>query len=257
MKLNRKKAFVMLAVVWVLGIGAMVIGQDDKKDADIVEAFASGNYMSTVGQVSAYVNYGGEYMSHSDRQDMVEGIAEALGIDGDIELKVDRSQTDDGCRVTSSYSLETPVAQTDISIVSIEQETTSTVMAVEQYIFVDVSIDNSVESAVYYRECMEEYFDELGIDADITLSLKGSIRGPLSNDEKNSICDKVLDALGGKLVTGSRSSELYTVYGYSDSISEYVVNGTTKSNINVAITYDSAEDVSWVYVATPILQDDY
>ena len=69
--------------------------------------------------------------------------------------------------------------------------------------------------------------------------------------------EKILNALDGKLITGSRSNQLYTLYGYSESISEYVVSGTTKSNINVAITYDSIEDVSWVYVATPILQEDY
>lgn len=257
MKINRKKAFGMLAVVWVLGIGALVLGNEGKDDADIVEAFAAGNYMDTVGRVSAYVNYGSEYLSHSARQDMAEGIARALGIDSEITLDMERSQSEEGCRVTSSYSLTTPVAQTDISIIAIEQESTSTIMALEQYILVDVSIENSVESAVYYRECIENYFDSIGIDADITLSLKGSVKGPLSNEEKNHICEDILEALGGQLITGSRSNELYTVYGYSEGINEYVVNGTTKSNINVAITYDSVKDASWVYVATPILKEDF
>ena len=257
MLINRRKALLFLAALWILGIGAMVVNNDNNENGDIVEAFASGNYMSTVGQVDVYVNYGSEYMSHSARQDMVEGIAKAIGIYSEVKLDVEREQTEKGCKVTSSYSVISPVAQTDISIVTIENESRTAVIGVEQYILVRISIQNSIESAVHYRACIEKYFDELGIDADITLSLKGSIKGPLSNQQKNQISEKILNALDGKLITGSRSNQLYTLYGYSESISEYVVSGTTKSNINVAITYDSIEDVSWVYVATPILQEDY
>ena len=257
MFINRRKALLLLAGLWIFGIGAMFIGNNKGEKADIVEAFASGNYMNTVGQVDVYVNYGSKYMSHGARQDMVEGIAKAVGINSEITLDVDREPVDNGCKVTSTYSLTSPVAQTDITIVTIEKENISTVMGVEQYILIRLSIQNSVESAVHYRECIEKYFDELGIDADITLGLKGSIKGPLSNQQKNEICDKILKALDGKLITGSRSEQLYTVYGYSDNISEYVVSGTTKSNINVAITYDNIEDVSWVYVATPVLQQEY
>ena len=256
MKINRRKALVMLAVLWVIGIGVMVAGREEK-EADIVAAFASNDYVSTVGQVHAYVNYGSEYLSYSDRQDVVESIAAALGIDSEVKLEIARDKKGDGYVVTSSYTLVSPTASTKISIVSVEREDVDAVMALEQYILVDVAIDNSAESIVYYRDCLEKLFDSMDVDADIMLSLKGSIRGTLGNDEKNQITEKILESLDGELITGSRSKELYTVYGYADSIDEYVVNGTTKSNINIAITYDGSNDVSWVYVATPILQEDY
>ena len=89
------------------------------------------------------------------------------------------------------------------------------------------------------------------------MSLKGSVKGTLSNNKKNEICEDIISSMDGELITGSRSDELYTVYAYSDRISEYVVNGTTKSNINIAITYDGVNDVSWIHVATPILSGVY
>ena len=56
---------------------------------------------------------------------------------------------------------------------------------------------------------------------------------------------------------GSSSDDVFNVYAYSDSIKDYVVNGTTKSNINIVMTYDSNADVTWIYVATPILSENY
>ncbi len=261
MKIKNGKALLTLAAVWILAFVLIAVKREsspDSGDGDIVTAFATaGEFVSTKGTVSAYVNYGNEYLTDDDRKILVEKIAKAIGIEKDIELDIKRSNSN-GSSVTATYSCIGKNSRTDISIITIEDEKKgNSIMSIEQYILVDISIDNSVESAVYYKECIDKYFKADGIDADITLSFKGSIEGTLSNNQKNEICENIINALDGELITGSRSEELYTVYAYSDSIREYVVNGTTKSNINVAITYDSKENLSWVYVATPILMESY
>lgn len=259
MKIKKKSALIILGVVWLLALSQLIGSWKSEKDeeADIVTAFASGEYIETNGEVSAYVNYGNKYLSDEDRDRIIKDIAKALGIDGEIDVDIQRNESKNGYSVTASYTCMAENARTDISIITIESISETAMMSLEQYILVDISIDNSVESAVYYKESVEKYFKQIGADPDVTLSLKGSVSGALSNNEKNKICEEVLEALGGKLITGSRSDELYTVYAYSDSIDEYVVNGTTKSNINIAITYDNINDVSWVYVATPILNDEF
>ncbi len=259
MKTKKGKALIVLAALWLTAFILIVSTRDEKTTGEegIVTAFESGDYINTNGTVSAYVNYGNKYLTDSERQSIIKNIASVLEIDKEIVPDIKRGESANGSSVTATYSLITENARTDISIITIESNNGGTVLSLEQYILVDISIDNSVESAVYYKECIEEYFKSVGMDADITLSFKGSIEGALSNNRKNDICDEILSSLDGKLITGSRSDELYTVYAYSDNIEEYVVNGTTKSNINVAITYDSVNDISWVYVATPILTESY
>ena len=259
MKTKKGKALMALAALWLAAFVLIVLTKSEDKTGEegIVTAFESGEYITTNGTVYAYVNYGNKYLTDADRENIVKEIASALGIDSEITLDIKRSETNDGSSVTATYSCMGKSARTDISIITIESVSGDSSMSLEQYILVDISIDNSVESAVYYKECVEKYFTAEGIDADITLNLKGSVKGALSNNRKNEICEEILDALDGELITGSRSDELYTVYAYSDNIDEYVVNGTTKSNINVAITYDSVSDLSWVYVATPILSESY
>ena len=104
---------------------------------------------------------------------------------------------------------------------------------------------------------MRNAFDDMKVSADVTLSLKGCVEGAWSNSEKNHICEDIIEKLDGKIVIGSRSNELYSVYAYTEKISDYVLSGTTRSNINIAITYDSDKDVTWIYMETPVISENY
>ena len=126
-------------------------------------------------------------------------------------------------------------------------------MYLEQYILMDMSIDDSVESVVYYHDMIEKALADMNIAADVTLSLKGCVRGTLSNSRKNQICEELIEDLNGTLVIGGENDSIYTVYAYSDDIDEYVINGSVKSNINIMITYDKNQDISWIQLGTPIL----
>ena len=44
---------------------------------------------------------------------------------------------------------------------------------------------------------------------------------------------------------------------HTDKIDDYVLNGSLKTNLNVAITYDEENDITEVYMATPFMNEDY
>ena len=260
MKAKKVKALAVLAIVWVVAFIQLLYawsrGRD--KEADIVTAFASGDYISTVGTVSAYANLGKEYMSDDEKEKIINGIASSIGIEGQIEIETVRDEkSENEWVISSSFSRKSPNAVTDISVVTIEHKLQDNTINLEQYIFAEISINNSLESAVYYDEKMRNAFKDMKISADVTLSLKGCVEGAWSNSEKNHICEDIIEKLDGKIVIGSRSNELYSVYAYTEKISDYVLSGTTRSNINIAITYDSDKDVTWIYMATPVISENY
>lgn len=260
MKAKKVKAIAVLAIVWVMAfiqlLHAWSKGKD--KEADIVTAFASGDYISTVGTISAYANLGKEYMSDEEKKNIINKIASSIGIEGQIEIETVRDEkSENESVISSSFSRKSSNAVTDISIVTIEHKQQDNTINMEQYILADISINNSLESTVYYDEKLQNAFEDMDISADVTLSLNGCVEGSMSNSEKNRICEDIIEKLDGKLVIGSRSDELYSVYAYTEKISDYVLNGTTKSNINIAITYDSNKDVTWIYMATPIIGESY
>lgn len=261
MKSKKAKAIIALAIVWLLAFAGLMNTWKEKQEeeTDIVTAFASGNYINTNGTVSVYAAYGNKYLSEEDKKELISKIAMSVGIDGDLDIKTERQEKEDGSGATSvsSYSCVTNSSATDIRIVTIENKAADNSISLEQYIMMDLSIDNSLDSAVYYEGKLREAFEKMNISADITISLKGCVKGTLSNSKKNEISEDIIEKLGGKLVIGSSSDDVFNVYAYSDSIKDYVVNGTTKSNINIVMTYDSNADVTWIYVATPILSENY
>ena len=97
----------------------------------------------------------------------------------------------------------------------------------------------------------------MDIVADISLNLVGSIDGELNNTEKNSITDKIMQEMNAEVITGNRSESIYTIYGYSEDIADYVVFGSTKTNVNIAISYDEEEDMTKIYMSTPIINEDF
>lgn len=253
--MSRKKAIILLISVWGVAFVSLVVSwlQDGEKKGDIVTAFAERNYLSTNGVVSVYADYGNKYMSVEDKEAMVKKLATAVGIDEDIKLVSKREERDDGYIATTSYSTYNNYSTTDIRIVTVESEGEAGIIYLEQYILMEISIDNSVESAVYYQEKLEDAFKEMKIDVDVTLSLKGCVQGTLSKSKKNAICESIIKDLNGEIVIGGESDEIYTIYGYTEDIEDYVLNGTIKTNITIMISYDNVSDVTWIEVGTPII----
>ena len=253
--MSRKKAIIILSSIWLVAFVSLVYSwlNDVSNKTDIVTAFATEDYLATNGVVEVYADYGNKYLSEDDKGKIITRLAEAIGIKDGIELQSKREEQNGKYTSTTSFSTSTNYSDTDIRIVTIESENIGDMMYLEQYILMEVSIDDSIESVVYYHDKIKNMLEDMKIAADVSLSLKGCVQGTLSNSKKNQICDKLIEDLNGTLVIGGENDSIYTVYAYSDDIEGYVINGSVKSNINIMITYDKNQDISWIQVGTPIL----
>lgn len=253
--MSRKKALISLTVVWCIAFISMLYTwyNENEKKSDIVTAFATGDYLATNGTVKVYADYGNKYLSEEDKEKIITRLADAIGIKEGLGFQSNREEQNDKYVSTTSFATSTNYSETDIRIVTIESQSEDEVMYLEQYLLMEVSIDDSVESVIYYRDRIEKTLTDMKIAADVSLGLKGCVQGTLSNSKKNQICEEIIDDLNGTLVIGGENDSIYTVYAYSDHIEDYVINGTVKSNINIMITYDKNQDISWIQVGTPIL----
>ena len=244
-----------MSSVWLVAFVALVYSwlNESTEEMDIVTAFAREDYLATNGVVEVYADYGNKYLSEEDKEEIITRLAEAIGITDGLEFQSKREEQDGKYTSITSFSTSTNYSDTDIRIVTIESEDGEKMMYLEQYILMEISIDDSVESVVYYRDKIEDALSDMKIAADVSLSLKGCVQGTLNNSKKNQICEKLIEDLNGTLVIGGENDSIYTVYAYSDDIENYVINGSVKSNINIMITYDKNQDISWIQLGTPIL----
>ena len=253
--MNRKKAIIILTSIWLVAFVSLVYSWLNEKTykADIVTAFATGDYLATNGTVKVYADYGNKYLSEEDKEQMIAQLAKSIGIKEGLVFENNREEQSGKTTSTTSFTTSTANSATDIRIITIEREADVDTLYLEQYILMEVSIEDSIESAVYYRDKISKELEDMRIGADVNLNLKGCVRGTLNNSQKNQICEKLIEDLNGTLVIGGENDSIYTVYAYTEDIEEYVINGTIKSNINIMITYDRNQDVSWIQVGTPII----
>lgn len=249
----RKKLLYICAALWLVALLQMIWNYEEQKEPDIITAFSNDMFLETVSTVKSTAFYGNVYMEDEEKEKVVRETAERLGIKEPFDITHEESES--GTRVTLVKNVA--AVRTSISMVTVETHVSKIVMSQKQYLQINMEIDNSLDSAVYYRGIIGDIYTGMDLSADIYLYLRGDIAGDISYSEKNSIADHIVENLAGKVVTEKRGSDIFTIYAYTDSIDDYVVYGSTKTNINVVISYNDATGMTEVYMATPILNEDY
>lgn len=246
----KRKYIVILIILWSLAFAGF-IRKSTEKEVDIVTAFSNTDFLSTESRVEGVAYLGNAYFSEDAKKDMLASIAEGLGIKNVYEFGI----TEENGIITVKYIKSSKSAITELKFVTVANKKDELVS--RQYIMVDIDILNSPESAAWYREKLDDIYVNMGFESDITLTLRGNVSGNLTLSEKDSITDSIIESIGGEVTAQKKEKDIYTVYAYSDKISDYVVNGDSKTNINVAISYDEIMDETNIYMATPIMVEDY
>lgn len=251
----RKTILYTGAALWLIAfIQLLSTGFTTQSDEEaIVTAFADNDFFDTISTISAVGTYGSQYIPESEREALLLDIAHSLDISNSL---VYDSETKDGI-TTSSLARTGDNAQTVLKLITVETVVSPDEISLKHTVSAVMEFDHSLENAFFYKDKLKNAFENAGINPDISIHLKGDIAGSLSMSQKNMIADKIIESSGGKIVTESRSNNLFTVYAYTDKIDDYVLRGSMKTNLNVAITYNEQKNVTEVYMATPFLNQDY
>lgn len=249
----RKKLIYICGILWLFALVQMIKNYEYEKQPDIVTAFANEMFLDTVSTVKSEAFYGTVYLEDNEREDILREVAEGLGINEPYEITYEDMK--EGKKAILQKNASEVI--TTISLITKETRVNKIIMSQKQYIIINMEINNSLESAVHYRGIVKNLYREMGLSADTYLYLKGNINGEISYSEKNTITDNIIENLDGKVVTENRNGEIFTVYAYSEEIDDYVAYGSTKTNINVVISYNDVTGMTEVYMATPILNEDY
>lgn len=231
----------------------MIYNFDTKGDVDIVTAFTNDMFLDTVSSVESTAFYGSVYLEDVDREQILKDTAKEMGIMEPYNIHYEK--TNNGKKVI--LTKEASSVTSTITLVTVETKVSAIIMSQKQYLTIDMEIKNSLQSAVYYRNIVEEINKKMDLSADVYLYLKGNIKGDISYSERNSIADHIIENLNGDIVTENRGTDIFTVYAYTEDIEDYVVYGNTKTNINVVISFNEVTGMTEVYMATPILNIDY
>lgn len=243
-----------IGVLWIAIITQLVINRAFQDDDRIIQAFAATDSQAVEGRLSLVVDYGIRYMSQEDKENLIDHLAGTVGLEKTYEIKKVEGDT------TVSVSAEKAAknSNTKFEVVSVSSEDKEKHSETKQYIMATISVYNNMDSVLQYKEILEKAVKKMDITScETSLEFIGTYNGKLSLGEQSKVTDSLIEELQGKIINQNRSEELFTVYAYTGVMDDYLTVEGKRVNVNVAITYDENNDQTKLYLATPIINEDY
>jgi len=219
---------------------------------NIVTAFNKASLLEMSASIEAFGEYGVLYLSQDAKDTILKDIAAKVGINN---YSIETTREDDNSTTTLSQTGQN--GEVICKLVTVETVVEQNVIQAKQYIYIDVILNNSVESAFSYEKIVKDIVKNLKIDTTVTVNLKGSVKGRLDISLKDSIANSFINLMNINVVAENKTDDLYTIYGYTSDIDEYINVSSNKINVNIMMNYDETKDETNVYVATPISSEDY
>lgn len=224
--------------------------------------------------IEGYYFYGTNYLGEDGSRELLDRIANKLGVNTEYEFV--REKTDNG--YVSILTKKGANSNLIIRLITVEKEESESVISQKQYLSINLEINNSINSAFYYYNNIakemekvisenkdnNENIKEENINNNLTISVKGMIKGNISIDEQVRISKKLLNEFEAKEVfdsinesTDESKMKMYSLYGYSKGIEDYVAIGKEKINVNIAFNYNEENRETIIHIGSPIVNYDY
>jgi len=219
---------------------------------NVVTAFNKASLIDMSASIESFGQYGILYLSQDAKNTILKDIATKIGINN---YSIETTREDDNSTTTLSQTGQN--GDVICKLVTVETVVEQNVIQAKQYIYINVILNNSIESAFLYEKIMKDIVKNLEMDTKVTVNLKGAVKGKLDIALKNSIANTFINSMNVNVVAENKTDDLYTIYGYTSDIDEYITVSSNKINVNIMMNYDEQKDETNVYVATPISSEDY
>ena len=237
------------------------------------KVFQNNNIHKADCEIEGYYYLGEKYYGESGSLELIDKIAERLGVNS--EYYYDKYRTDTGS--VAVMKKEGKSSELELELITTEYQESQNVIAQRNYLSVSLDIKDSLESGYYYKKLIEKTIKEIcreesnvdeniNKDEEVTTSIrsrnlymviKGKIYGEIDKEQENKIAKGILKSFQAKKIFNGQNDEHMNVYGYTEILQDYVAIGSEKININVAFSYDEQENITYVYIGSPIVNYDY
>lgn len=249
----RKYSLCLAVILWIFAAFQLINANEKDTAVSVSGAFDKIEFASIQTNIEAFGEYGTEYLTEESKEQVIKDIAASLGLDNSYDLK---SSREDGSAVMTIYQ-NGMYAKTTIKLLTTEKEINEYEVQATQYVSINLTLYNSVDYAMSYKNLIEDIFESAGIDGQVNVNLEGGVPGALNYSERNELADRLLELLDAEVVSENRGDDLFTIYAYTDAVDDYIVSNGDKININIAINYDENANNTKIYLSTPLNNLDY
>jgi len=248
--------WILIAAAWLFVFLKLLVGAIFEKNTSLVAAFSVTNPQEISASVEVTAKYPLGDLSDKNKLLVLEEMADAIGLILDVEPEVTESET----RQEISFFKDALAADTEVKVITLYKDniigTGEPEAAAVTYLYAKISLNQSLETVLAYKTLLEETLEDLSCtEISTTIQLVGDYAGYLPLERRNEITADILDALGAEVVYEYREHDLYTVYGYTAGLDNYITVDNKKINVHIAMSQNEEHYRTVLYLASPILPD--
>ena len=241
----RKRGIIIFIMFWILAGIKVFQNNLEEKEEQITQVFKQIGTEEKNSETEYFGKIKGNFMGEEERKQFLLKTAKKLGITKIGNVTQEQGEGHSCTQITA----ENRRSKTELKILTMSNE--------EQYLCVRIFFENDLHSAMYYRAQLQDLLEEYVENPQNTTMAYGFYRGNLTMEEKEEITEEILDCFGAHLVSQQKTGNLYTTYGYTGGINDYMMMGDLAVNLNIAMTYNEIKDQTKVYLAIPVMSECY
>lgn len=243
----------LIALVWLAVLVQLLINRGLQRPGDVVEAFSSSEAIPVETCISAYGDFGEMELAGDTKNTMLRNLAKQLGIIDGFEVTASEGE---GYR-ESTLTKNGKYGKTVLQIVSLDTVKADRETVTRQLILSDITIYNDLEYAMECKEVLEDIYQQIGIEPNVNVYIKGKTDGELSEKQRRELVDGIFEDLHAEVVQELDNENFYCVYGYTSRFDRVIYQNGKKINVNLAITYNEEEDMTYLHLAVPYISQSF
>lgn len=253
--MNKRTKIYVLVLIWAAVCAQLLIDNSINREKRLVK-LTMGDAIESVyeGSIRAYAHYSDEELNISKKELMVKRLAKRIGVR--TGYKIEHKQ--DAENETTSLIKEGEYGDTTIKIISLTETDEYGNKIYNNYIQTDITLKAQANKSLYnYKKILLSIYEELGMDPVTNIYVCTMHKGELTEDEYESEINEFFSSMNAAEVERISLDNAICVYGYSRNIDEYVYQGNDKVNVNIAISYDEKEDITYIHKAIPFIDKSF
>lgn len=242
----KKWVISILVLLWLAVLVRFLSGpgQPEAEEGLATEAFNGSVFTVKGSEVSGYGSYGQTELGAEEQKAFLNSLANQIGL---VDLYTISTREENQKKITELYK-DGANASTRLEFVTLAEEGVGNI----QYVCVNLKFYQDMDSALGYREKVEEVFRKNNINAAVNIKFSGSCPGNLSQKEKDDISGWLFRLAGGTTVSSHEEGGLYFAQGYTPDMEGYKISETEKVNLCLEMGYDELQGETYIELATSL-----
>lgn len=240
--------WMLIAAAWIFVFLKLLAGALFEKNTSLVAAFSVTNPQEISAMVEVTAKYPEEELSDKNKLLLMKEVADSIGLSMDEKPDI----TEGGARKEIRFFKDAVAADTELKVITLSPENAQA----NTYLYAKISLNRSLDTVLAYKELLEKAMKEMSCtEISTTIQLVGDYAGYLPVERRDEITEHILDALGAEVVYEYREPDMYTVYGYTAGLDNYITVEDKKINVHIAMSQNEERYRTILYLASPILPD--